>query len=281
MKAEPIVADKAMKIVKSLIDHCFDVIDLLAETSGGMRLSDLCSQLSISKGTAHRLLTNLVSVGCVEQDEKTSFYRLTLKLTILGQKHLISTGIPDVCQPVLDRLAAESQEFVRMTMVSGERLVYVAQSQGSQGGLMYVPPPHVEVPLHVTANGKVWLSTLPVEDAIRIVLKIGFGRPNQYGPNAIRSIEALVRNLDETRERGFGVSDEEAELGVYAIAAAIKPKDGPTVGTVSVAGPGVRVQIDRREALAKLVLTAARELTVLWPTRSLGGGSSSILRATA
>src|SRR3990170_8834374 len=139
-----------MKTVKPLIEHCFDLIELLVNDAQGMRLTSICTQLSISKGTAHRLLASLISIGCVEQDEKTSFYRLTLKLTILGQKYLISTGVPDVCQPVLDRLAVESQQFVRMAMVSGEGLIYIAQSQGAHGGLMYEPAPHVEVPLHVT-----------------------------------------------------------------------------------------------------------------------------------
>ncbi|MDE3761442.1 IclR family transcriptional regulator [Sinorhizobium meliloti] len=258
-----------MNKVKSLIDHCFDCIEILIDNPDGMRLSDLCVRLGISKGAAHRLLANLNSLGFVEQDEKSSLYRPTLKLTILGQKLLISTGVPDICQPVLDRLAVESQEFVRLTMVSGERLIFVAQSQGAKGGLMYVPRADVDVPLHVTANGKIWLSTLPKDDAVRIVLNNGFGRPNEFGPNAVRSIEALMARLDETRKQGFGVSDQEAEHGVYAIAAAVGSKEGPVVGTVSVAGPSVRLT-ERKEQLATMVLAAARELAEVWPARFLG-----------
>ena len=62
-------------------------------------------RLELPKSGAHRLLATLVDLGWVEQDPETSFYRLTMRLTTLGQRFYVATGIPDISQPMLDRLA--------------------------------------------------------------------------------------------------------------------------------------------------------------------------------
>jgi DNA-binding IclR family transcriptional regulator len=103
-----------------------------------------------------------------------------------------------------------------------------------------------------------------------IVMKNGgLERSDRYGPNAIRSVEALLRELKATARRGYGVASSEAEFGVTAVAAAIRSdKKGPAVGTVSIAGPSARIDSRRAEELAPLVLRTARELALLWPLRA-------------
>jgi DNA-binding IclR family transcriptional regulator len=67
----------------------------------------------------------------------------------------------------------------------------------------------------------------------------------------------------------------EAEFGVTAVAAAIRPDDASSVlGTVSIAGPSARVTERRAQELAPLVLRTARELSNLWPLRVGTNGSA-------
>jgi DNA-binding IclR family transcriptional regulator len=122
--------------------------------------------------------------------------------------------------------------------------------------------------LYPTASGKAWLSTLPVEAAMKQVLRTGFVEADRYGPNVIRDIDALMREIKTTAKRGFGLALSEAEPGVTAIAAAILLDGGSTgVGTVSIAGPSVRMTEKRVRELAPRVVAAARELAELWPIR--------------
>ena len=125
------------------------------------------------------------------------------------------------------------------------------------------------VPLFATASGKAWLSTLKVNDAVQHIAKQGgFSHADRYGPNVIRSIEALLKELRTTARRGYGSAVNEAEPGVTAIAAAIRSgTDGATVGTVSIAGPTVRMTEGRMRELAPLVTQCATELSTLWPVR--------------
>src|SRR5438477_4013370 len=254
-------------------ERCLAIIELLADGARDVPLGEIAERLSLPKSGAHRLLATLVDIGWVEQDTETNFYRLTMRLAILGQQFYVATGIPDICQPPLDRLARQCREFARLAVVDGYSLVWVAHAQGASGGLMYQPSLTTNtVPLFATASGKAWLATLPTERAMQIVMKKGgLKDADKYGPNVVRSVEALLRELKATARRGYGLALSEAEFGVTAIAAAIRSGgEGPALGTVSIAGPGARMTEKRVQELAPLVLHSAADLSSLWPLRRAG-----------
>lgn len=251
-------------------ERCLSILELLAEDACEMALGEIAEKLALPKSGAHRLLATLVDLGWVEQDPETSFYRLTMRLTTLGQRFFVATGIPDICQPLLDRLANQCREFARLAIVDGDSLTWLAHAQGATVGLLYQPSLATSaVPLNVTASGKVWLSTLPLDEAVQHAQRSGFRDIERYGPNAIRSLSALRRELEATAQRGFGLAVNEAEPGVTAVAAAIRPLNGgPTLGTVSIAGPSVRMTDKRMAELAPIVMETAVELAALWPLRA-------------
>ena len=257
-------------------ERCLAIIELLAEGARTVPLGEIAERLSLPKSGAHRLLATLVDLGWAEKDPETSFYRLTMRLATLGQQFYVATGIPDVCQPLLDRLAQQCREFVRLAVVDGHSLVWVAHAQGATSGLVYQPSLMSNtVPLFATASGKAWLATLPSDQAMRVVMDNGgLKDAHRYGPNVVSSIEALLRELKATARRGYGLALSEAEFGVTAVAAAVRTGEGdPALGTVSIAGPSARVTEKRAHELAPLVLRTARELASLWPLRAGAGGN--------
>ncbi len=252
-------------------ERCLGIIELLADGARTMPLGEIADRLALPKSGAHRLLATLVDLGWAEQDPETGFYRLTMRLAVLGQRFYVASGVPDICQPVLDRFARDCREFARLAVVDGNSLVWIAHAQGrATGGLLYQPADTTgTVPLYATASGKSWLATLGKEEAVQNVLRHGgFDHADRYGPNVIRSIEALLRDLRATARRGYGLALNEAEPGVTAIAAAVRSgPDGAAVGTVSIAGPTVRVPESRIRELAPLVMQCASDLSNLWPLR--------------
>jgi DNA-binding IclR family transcriptional regulator len=251
-------------------ERCLAIIELLADGARDMPLGEIAERLALPKSGAHRLLATLVDLGWAEKDPGTSFYRLSMRLAILGQQYFAATGIPDICQPILDRFAQQCREFARLAVVDGHALVWVAHAQGASSGLMYQPSlTSNTVPLFATASGKAWLATLPSEQAMQLVMKNGgLKDADQYGPNVVRSIDALLREIKASARRGYGLAFSEAEFGVTAVAAAIRAREGgPALGTVSIAGPSARVTEKRAHELAPIVLRTAGELSRLWPLR--------------
>jgi DNA-binding IclR family transcriptional regulator len=255
-----------MRIVKGVLDRSLEALELLAAEARWLRLSDIATRLELPKGPAHRMLAQLSALGWVEQDASTGQYRLTLKMSLLGQQYLHGTGLPGLVQPILDQVSTHCLELVRLTVVQGHDLVWLASSQGAPPGLMYQPKITGRLVLHATANGKAWLATLTNEEAIRLALRGGLGKPGPFGPRAVDTVEALLAEIEATRKRGFGLAIEEAEPGVAAVAVAVRAShSGNIVGTMSIAGPLLRVTPARHKEFHKLLRRAADQLGMIWP----------------
>jgi IclR family acetate operon transcriptional repressor len=255
-----------MRLVKSLVERCFDLITLLSENAGAMSLGEISRRLEVPKSAAHRLLSTLCDLGWAEQDADSGFYRLSLRLAVVGQRLLAGTRIPDICQPILDRLANATEGLGRIAIVGQDGLTWIAHSQGARSGLIYQPELVAQVPLHTTANGKAWLATLDRSDALALAMASGLGRTDIGGPKVITTKQTFSAALDETLERGWAAAIEEAEPGVAAVAAAICI-DERVVGTVSVAGPIHRFSPLVIPQVAEQVKAVAQELSALWPYR--------------
>lgn len=263
-----------MRLVKGLLERCLEVVELLAANRQWSRLSEIAGTLNLEKGPAHRLLTEMTSLGWVEQDAATDRYRLTLKLALLGQQYLHGTGLSDLVQPVIDEVAKRSRELVRLTVVHGDALHWLASAQGAAPGLMYQPSMCGRPIPHITANGKAWLATMSDEAATRLALQNDIARSHglesHYGPRAMSSVDGLHRELVATRERGYGLAVEEAEPGVKAMAVVVRAFDGQrVVGTMSIAGPLLRFGPERDAEFYTLLQQAAVTLSLVWPRNEI------------
>jgi DNA-binding IclR family transcriptional regulator len=263
-----------MRIVKGLLNRCLEVLELMSVDAQWRRLSDIAAALEQPKGAVHRLLTELQGLGWIEQDPESERYRLTLKLALLGQQYLRATGLPAIAQPILDEVAKRCRELVRLTVLQDESLHWLASSQGAPTGLMYQPALNGRLTLHSTANGKIWLSTLDDASAVRIAKAGGLGqgaRPGALvGPRALRNADELLRDLAACRKRGYGLAIEEAEPGVKAIAVVVRAQhDQRVLGTMSIAGPLVRMGPERDAEFHGLLQQAAGTLALVWPHDSL------------
>jgi DNA-binding IclR family transcriptional regulator len=252
--------------VKGLLNRSLKAIELMASDPHWQRLSEIGTRLEMQRGPTHRLLNEMALLGWIEQDEATERYRLTLKLSLLGQQYLYGSGLPGLVQPILDNVSAQCRELVRMTVIDGKSLVWFASSQGAAPGLMYQPSMAESISLHATANGKAWLATMSDETATQYALNAGLGKAAVLGPRAVTGVESLLKELALTRKRGYGQSLEEAEAGVNAIAVAVRSlPDNRVVGTMSIAGPSQRVGKDRLLQLQSLLEEAGAKLRLVWP----------------
>jgi DNA-binding IclR family transcriptional regulator len=86
------------------------------------------------------------------------------------------------------------------------------------------------------------------------------------------NVNELLLLLRETAHRGYGLAINEAETGVSAVAAAVRVREGDAgVGTISVAGPSVRMTPERMDSLGPVVQDYAKRLGKIWPLRHKPG----------
>ena len=244
------------------------VLEHLATRPDGDALSDIAAALSMPLSAAHRVLGELTRSGYVRQLRNQGDYGLTIKLVALGLNHLAASGIVDIAQPALDRLAAESAELVRLAVVDGEELVFVAKAQGATRGLRYDPDMGLSVRLSCSAAGHAWMSTLDDERSLALVSRQGFGRPKDYGPNAPTTVKALLGYVHAARKRGYATIVEVFAPAMSAMAAPVVVQ-GTAVGAVTIAGPSVRLDEARMRVLGGALIETAREIAAVRSASSL------------
>ena len=252
------------------LDRGLCLIEQLCGQPEGMSLTALADELDIPRSACHRLLAELQRRGYVRQLRSQGNYLLTVKIASIGLELLSSKGIVDIAEPLLERLAKESGELVRLSIVDDDRLVWVAKSQGTRMGLRYDPDMGMDARLSCTASGHAWLLTLSDERALELVSRQGFGQPKEYGPNAPTTVRALLDMLHSARTRGYAMIDEVFAPGMTAMAAPVV-RGQETVGVVSIAGPRQRLTLARMQQLASAMLTATAELGPISRISTLSG----------
>ncbi|WP_051988330.1 IclR family transcriptional regulator [Bosea sp. UNC402CLCol] len=250
-----------------ILKRTLRILEILSNHPGGMPFYEVADAIKIPRSATHRLLASLVEEGYVRQERDFGSYVLTAKVASLGLRYLQAHGITDLMQPVLDRLAQDCGELVRVTILDEDRLIFVAKAQGARGGLRYDPDAGQEARLSCSSSGLAWLSTKSDEEAIALIEKQGYGSREEYGPNAPQTAQAVRRRLREARLLGYAVTQQTFSQWMNAIATPIRASlDGRVTGTISIAGPFIRLTEERMQQLAPLLVAAARELGQLGPT---------------
>lgn len=256
------------------LERGMQLLHCLAGYPQGRALSLLASDLAIPLSATHRLLMELIRLGYVRQSPGDGQYLLTIKLVSMGLSFLSSSGIVDVAQPMLDELAASSGELVRLAVVDGEDLIFVAKAQGATRGLRYDPDMGLSVALSCSAAGHAWLATMSDDEALSMLAKKGLAPRSQYGPLAPTSLKEALECVAAARRRGFSTINEMFAPGMTAMAAAVVNDRGVAIGVITIAGPLVRLTPARMELLSPGLLHTSEAF-------SRASGASQLFRKVA
>jgi IclR family transcriptional regulator, acetate operon repressor len=241
--------------MSGVLERTLGILELLSAQPAGLPVSTIAQRLDMPASAAHRLLNDLARLGYVRQDRVQGDYALTIRLAAIGLGFLGQSGITDIARPILDRLAAESRELVRLSVADGDSLVWVAVAQGATGGLRYDPGREQGsvVPLAITAGGLAWLSAMTDDVALAAVAR----QDADAGPTPTQ----LLARLAEARRRGYATATDSFLAGMAAMAVPVRwmGTEEP-IGCLSIAGPSVRFDPARMEALAGPLARAATEI---------------------
>jgi DNA-binding IclR family transcriptional regulator len=237
------------------------VLEELSSAPDGKTLSELAKQLDMPVSAMHRLLADLIDEGYVRKDERRGEFFLTMKLPSLGLRFLSAGGVVDIAQPILERLAAFSGELVRLAIVDGEQLIYVAKAQGARQGIRYDPEMGRAVTLSCSAAGIVWMAGKSDEDAFRLVANQGFGQPAEFGPRAPVTFKALLPMIESARELGYATTQDMFLPAMSSMATTVRGDNGSVRAVLIIAGPMSRLTEECMVKLAPALMTTAEELS--------------------
>ncbi|HUM15732.1 MAG TPA: IclR family transcriptional regulator [Candidatus Nitrosotalea sp.] len=242
------------------IVRVMQIMESLAVSPDGLSVRDLSRAIGCGKGTISKMLGTLERRHYVRRNAASGRFSLTWRLLALAFGHADQAGMPRVFLPVLQELADETDELVQLAVVDGDQVLFVAKAEGRGQTIRLLPLVGLWAPLHATAAGKLWLSTLPAREVSRVLGR----RLRPVAPKTITSLDTLRSELERVRDAGYALADEELAEGGRAIAAPIT-REGTMVGAVALSGPAYRLSLDRLHALAPRVIEAAARLASIWP----------------
>lgn len=263
-----------MPRMNGILERTLAILELLAQHGEGLALATVAERLHIPRSATHRLLNDLVRLGYVRQTRGHGDYLLSTKLVALGLSYLSHSGIVDIAQPLLQRLAETSGELVRLSVVDGDRLTWVARAQGARQGLRYDPDMGSDARLSCSSSGWAWLSTLADDEVLARVARQGLGLPGDFGPAAPDSLTAVLRAVQASRDQGYSLTVDTYTVGLSAVSAPVRLAGRPALGVVTIAGPTARLTPERMRALAPELLATAAQLAA-------ASGASPFFQQTA
>jgi IclR family acetate operon transcriptional repressor len=205
------------------------------------------------------MLTTLEAHGTVEFDRTEQLWSIGVETYRMGSAFLRGRKLVDRARIVMQELMEKTGETANLGLAEDDCVVFVSQVETHQAIRAFFRP-GTRTAFHASGIGKAVLSHLDPERVATIIARSGL---EDYTERTLATLPELLKNLDDARARGWAVDDEERNIGMRCVAAAIFNEYCEPVGGVSVSGPTVRVTSERLSQIGPIVRDAAAEITAM------------------
>jgi DNA-binding IclR family transcriptional regulator len=232
------------------------IIELLARSETSMTFPEIGDATGFPRSSLFGLLKTMVDMRWLELDERSRKYRLGIRTLEAGNAYLRSIDLVELVRPYMSRISAATDETVQMAVLDGRHNVYIAKVEGTSH-LRLVSEVGRRLAAHATALGKILLAGLSDDELDRLLGNVQLER---FTPATITDYAELKRELALSRERGYGIDNEDYTIGVRCFAVPIRNHTGRAIAAISVSFPTVRFTEERGEAARGLLTDAARAI---------------------
>jgi DNA-binding IclR family transcriptional regulator len=230
------------------------VLQLIAESDEPLSLSRIAALSGYPRTTVYRLLGALLAEDMVAENRHRAGYELGSRLISLAGKSLAKSDLRSVALEPLRALRDATRETVHLAIPSAMGMVYIEKLESPQTVRMDSRI-GTRVTWYSSSVGKAYLACLehePFESRLRGI------RLEKLTPNTVDSLDALRREIDQARQRGYALDQEENEPQIFCIGCAILRDDGAPAGCVSISIPVFRKNRKLHETYAIPLLETCR-----------------------
>ncbi|MGE2714715.1 IclR family transcriptional regulator [Mycolicibacterium litorale] len=231
-------APRAPAVVKAVA-----VLRRLAEAppAGPVRLATLAQDVGTAKSSLLTVLNALLDGGLIQRSE--AGYSLGPSLVGLSSAYLAGVNEIEAFYSACRRSAQHLADTIHLATFSADvEISYLARIDGLTTPL--VSPIGRSLPATCSATGKALLSKLDEEEVSRRF--DGVDAFPQLTSHSVANLEELLQELKVTRERGFGMDDEETTPGLLCVGMVVptgfQPRWAVGITMVKPADPEPRIR---------------------------------------
>lgn len=240
------------------VAKALQIIEVMAASTGPMRLQDISAAVALPASTVLRFLGTLTDYRYVRQDEQTLQYSLTMKFCRLGYLVSSQVRLRDVVHHHLLHLTELFRESASLAIQEEQRVLYIDCVDGPDHMLQTLQRIGKVAPLNSTGVGKILLTTYSPQQIDELEATRSLEASTK---NTITDKAALQKELRKVERAGFAVDNEECELGVKCVAAPIRDYTGRIVAAISMSGPVSRMTAEKMSAIREGVTATASEIS--------------------
>ncbi|MDQ2816487.1 MAG: helix-turn-helix domain-containing protein [Actinomycetota bacterium] len=231
------------------------VIRALNVPGRGRTLSEVSRDTDLPRAAARRFLLTLEDLGYVRSEDRR--FLLTPRVLELGYAYLSSLSLPEIAQPHLRDLVGRVEESCSMSVLDAGDIVYVAR-EPTRRIMTVAISIGTRFPAYATSMGRVLLGGLP-EPELRTLL--AQAPPQPLTPHTLTDRDQLIKTIQEVRQRGWALVDQELEDGLRSIAAPVRDGRGAVLAAVNISAHASRTALDElRQRMLPELLRAVTDI---------------------
>lgn len=235
------------------------LLEEVAATGVPVTPTEVNSRLGLPKPTIHRLFATLEETGFLQRDIDGRSYSPGARLRTLSVDVLSSLRIRTARLAVLNALANEVGETCNVATPDRDAMIYLDRVE-TKWPLRIQLPIGTSVPLHCTASGKMYLSSLQPSHLEQYLGAVTLERMTDH---TITDGATLTKALAAIKDQGFSTDNAEFMDDMVACAVPILDGRGRLVSTLSIHAPTQRLSLADVKTYVPLMHETAAKLTQL------------------
>jgi IclR family pca regulon transcriptional regulator len=217
---------------------CFDVLLAFDTTHSAMTLSEVAERTKMDRAKARRYLLTLHALGYVDKDNRQ--FSLSPKILSLGASYLNSSHHNTV-QYYLEQVTEKTGESCSFGVRDGDDIVYVARSASEIHLMSITLSIGTRMPIAYTSMGRIILADLPKEQLKQYIKNVEL---TAYTANSITDRRQFYKMLQEVKEKGYVIIDQELDIGLRALAIPVYKSNNELLGSISIGINAMRISHD-------------------------------------
>lgn len=237
--------------------RALSLLETIAERGAPATPTQLNEALDLPKPTVHRLCATLEKFGFLQRSLDGKGLTVGPRLRAIAQNALLSCEQLFLIRAILEKVSGTVGETANITVPDFNRMRYLDRVE-TQWPLRLQLPVGSQVPLHCTASGKLYLSSLDSAVRLKILQALDL---EKLTANTITDADALERELMRIDGAGISTDNEEFIEGMVAVAVPVNSAKGKLIATLAIHAPVVRMSMDQALSWVPDLRAAAAQLS--------------------
>jgi IclR family transcriptional regulator, pca regulon regulatory protein len=219
-----------------------------------MTVAEVARQTGFTRAATRRYLLTLKAAGYAEFDGKR--FQLTSRVLRLGHAYISSVPLPQIAQPIVEELGHKTEESIAFSVLEGAETLTIASSAPRRiVGIFTRVGTHL--PALSTSTGRVVLAGRSDEFIEQLLRATAIEKLTYKTKTSPAEIWDEIRRI---RKQGYGLNDEEVEVGLRVIAVPVFNSAGMIVASLCVSTYSGRYKVDqlKRKFLDDLLAASER-----------------------